>query len=78
LCKEENRVLVSLDTDFSNIGAYPPEESSGIIVLRVRNQGKTHVVKVFTRVLSAIEAEPVDQRLWIVEEETIRIRGKES
>ncbi len=77
LCKEEGRVLVTLDTDFSNIGAYPPAEYSGIIVLRVGTQGKKHVVKIFTHVLSAIGVEPLDQRLWIVEENIIRIRGKE-
>lgn len=77
LCKEEGRVLVTLDTDFSNIGAYPPAEYNGIIVLRVSSQGKNHVVKVFNRVLSAIGVEPLDQRLWIVEENIIRIRGKE-
>lgn len=32
LCKSENRILVTLDTDFSDIRAYPPQEFSGIIV----------------------------------------------
>ncbi len=40
LCKSENRVLVTLDSDFSNIRAYPPQEHNGIIVLKLRNQGK--------------------------------------
>lgn len=35
VCKSEKRVLVTLDTDFSDIRAYPPQEFSGIIVLRV-------------------------------------------
>lgn len=37
LCKSENRVLVTLDADFSDIKAYPPQEFAGIIVLRVRS-----------------------------------------
>ncbi len=38
--KSENRVLVTLDTDFSDIRVYPPQEFSGIIVLRVGSQAK--------------------------------------
>ncbi|MCG6552759.1 MAG: DUF5615 family PIN-like protein [Candidatus Magnetominusculus sp. LBB02] len=34
-CKDEDRVLITLDKDFSDIRTYPPEEFAGIIVLRV-------------------------------------------
>ena len=76
-CKSEQRVLVTLDTDFSDIRAYPPEEFSGIIVLRVRIQAKHHVVKVFRGIIPLISREPLMQRLWIIEENRVRIRGKE-
>ncbi|MBI4838504.1 MAG: DUF5615 family PIN-like protein [Nitrospirae bacterium] len=77
VCKSENRVLVTLDTDFSDIRAYPPHEFSGIIVLRVGSQAKQHVIKVFQCILSLIAREPLKQHLWIVEESRIRIRGKD-
>lgn len=77
LCKSENRVLVTLDTDFSDISAYPPQEFAGIIVLRVGSQAKQHVIKVFQRIISLISVEPLNQHLWIVEETSIRIRGKD-
>src|SRR4030067_3825914 len=76
-CKSENRVLVTLDTDFSDIRAYPPQEFSGIIVLRVGSQSKTHIIGVFNRILSLIDSEPLKEHLWIVEESRIRIRGKD-
>jgi predicted nuclease of predicted toxin-antitoxin system len=38
VCKAESKILVTLDTDFANIGAYPPKDYSGIIVLRLANQ----------------------------------------
>lgn len=76
LCKSENRVLVSLDIDFSDIRAYLPQEFSGIIVLRVGSQAKKHVMKVFRRIVSLI-GEPLNQYLWIVEETVIRILGKD-
>lgn len=77
LCKNENRILVTLDTDFSDIRGYPPQEFSGIIVLRVSSQSKQHVMKVFQRIISLIDTEPLNQHLWIVEESVIRIRGKD-
>ncbi len=51
-CKSENRILVTLDTDFTDIRAYPPQEFSGIIVLRVGSQAKQHVIKVFQNIIS--------------------------
>lgn len=77
VCKRENRVLVTLDTDFSDIRAYPPQEFSGIIVLRVGSQAKQHIIKVFQNIISLFQQEPLNQHLWIVEETRIRIRGKD-
>jgi predicted nuclease of predicted toxin-antitoxin system len=77
VCRNEHCVLVTLDTDFSDIRAYPPEEFSGIIVLRVRIEAKHHVIKVFRSIIPLIGREPLIQRLWIVEETKVRIRGKD-
>lgn len=78
LCKKENRILVTLDTDFSDISTYPPKEFNGIIVLRLGSQSKQHVLNIFQRIISNIGKEPLTQHLWIVEENLIRIRGKEN
>jgi len=77
VCKSENRVMVTLDTDFSDIRAYPPQEFSGIIILRVGSQAKQHVIKVFQSIIPLIRREPLNQHLWVVEETTVRIRGKD-
>ena len=77
LCKQENRALVTLDIDFSDITTYPPEEYAGIIVLRVGSQSKYHVADVFQHAIPIIDLEPLQQHLWIVEENVIRIRGRE-
>lgn len=34
LCISEDGALITLDLDFSNILTYPPEKTSGLIVLR--------------------------------------------
>jgi predicted nuclease of predicted toxin-antitoxin system len=73
-CKAEGWIFVTLDLDFADIRTYPPEEHPGLIVLRLARQDKHHVVDVFRRTLKAVGHEPVEGRLWIVEEKRIRIR----
>ncbi len=72
-CRVEGRILISMDLDFSNIQMYPPENYAGLIVLRLRAKGRAAVRSVFHRVLSHMEHEPILGRLWIVDEQRIRI-----
>ena len=74
VCKIEDRILVTLDLDFADIRTYPPDEYPGLIVLRPIRQDKPHVLDVFRRTLKAVGHEPLEGRLWIVEEKRIRIR----
>lgn len=74
ICRSEGRAFVTLDLDFADIRTYPPEEYSGLIVLRIARQDKPHVLEVFRRMLEVIGREPLEGRLWIVEERRIRIR----
>ncbi len=53
-CREESRVLITLDTHFSNIIAYPPEKNDGILVLRVRDQSKETILKTVAELLSGV------------------------
>ncbi|MFN8474650.1 MAG: DUF5615 family PIN-like protein [Anaerolineae bacterium] len=77
VCMEESRILVTLDLDFANIHAYPPQDYPGIIVLRVRQQDKAHVLAVLQRALPVLGREPLEHRLWIIDEVEVRIRGGE-
>ena len=74
-CQQEGRTIVTLDLDFANITVYPPDEYPGLIVLRVADQSRAHVLQVFTHVLNLIDQEPLPGHLWIVEEHQVRIRG---
>lgn len=73
ICRSENRVLLSLDLDFSNILMFPPENYPGLIVLRLRNRGRAAVRRVVTRVMEHLNKEPLAGRLWIADEHRIRI-----
>jgi predicted nuclease of predicted toxin-antitoxin system len=77
VCQGEGRTLVTLDLDFANMRAYPPRLFPGLIVLRLRRQDKPHVLTVMRRVVPLLRQEHVQGRLWIVEEDRIRIRGED-
>ncbi|MDF7825410.1 DUF5615 family PIN-like protein [Pontiellaceae bacterium B12227] len=74
VCQSEARILITLDTDFCNILNYPPETHPGIIVIRTMDQSKSSVLGFIERILTAIETEEVERRLWIVQQGGIRIR----
>ena len=74
-CQAERRALVTLDVGFANVRAYPPGEHAGLIVMRLGRQDKPHVLTVLRSILPLLEREPLEGRLWIVEEGRVRIRS---
>lgn len=77
ICREENRTIITLDTGFSDIRAYPPEAYPGLIVLRLARQEKPHILAVLNRLVPFLNRETVLGRLWVVDEGGFRIRGGE-
>jgi predicted nuclease of predicted toxin-antitoxin system len=75
ICQQEGRVLMTLDLDFSNIRAHPPNESAGIIVLRPGNQDKPTVLQAIDRLLPLLDRQSPAGALWLVGKERVRIRG---
>ena len=75
VCRLEARSLITLDLDFADLRVYPPKEYPGIIVLRVINQSRPAILKIFQRIMNSLIQEPLIGHLWIVEETQIRIRG---
>jgi len=74
-CKAEVRALITLDLDFADITAYPPQDYSGIVVLRLTVQDVPSVLDALRRFQSHLRNESVEARLWIVEDARIRVRG---
>ena len=73
VCQKEDRALLTLDLDFSDIRTYPPEDYHGIVVFRPAIQNIT-LVRLTTRLLTLFEREPLEGHLWIVEDHRVRIR----
>ena len=78
VCRSEQRVLLTLDLDFSDIRTYPPQENAGIVVLRVSSQAKPHIIRAVRHITPLFDREPLKYHLWIVEETRVRIRGGET
>lgn len=74
LCRAENRVIVTLDLDFADIRTYPPAQFPGFVVLRLANQDKLHVLLVAGRLIELLRSESPERRLWVVEEDRVRVR----
>src|SRR5258708_29775274 len=51
-----------------------PAAHSGIWILRPNSQSVTSIVNLIERALRVFKTEPTERRLWIVENERIRLR----
>jgi predicted nuclease of predicted toxin-antitoxin system len=76
VCQEEQRIFITLDLDFADIRTYPPNQYSGLIVMRLNSQSRTSVLRALQGLLPILEKERIDGHLWIVDETTVRIHGE--
>jgi hypothetical protein len=53
------------------------DTTEGIIVLRIKEQGKSAVIKAVRNLLAKLSGNFIPGQLWIVEENRIRVREKE-
>jgi predicted nuclease of predicted toxin-antitoxin system len=74
VCLQEHRALITLDTDFANLRTYPPKDYAGLVVLRVRHQDKLQILATVSRLLPYFAKERLSGRLWVVDEQRLRIR----
>ncbi|MBI2872405.1 MAG: DUF5615 family PIN-like protein [Chloroflexi bacterium] len=73
LCKDEERLLVTLDVGFANVLRYLPSESPGLVVLRGPNQHFATMRLLVETLVSALRTETPRGRLWIVEPGRLRV-----
>lgn len=73
-CQAEERVLFTLDTDFADIRAYPPNKFVGIVVFRPMKPSRDSVLGLLRQLIPVLTAEWAEHRLWIVEPGRVRIR----
>lgn len=78
VCCAEQRCLVTMDLDFSDVTRFPPARGSGTVVIRVpQNPSLTLLEQLVRQLLQALSRMPLEKNLWIVEVARIRIHQSE-
>jgi predicted nuclease of predicted toxin-antitoxin system len=74
ICRAEHRVLITLDLDFADVLRFPPARSPGIVVLRPPHTASLTLLRALVReLLTALQTETIEGRLWVVEAGRIRV-----
>ena len=73
-CRNESRLLITLDLDFADIRAYPPADHAGIWVLRPHARNIEAILALLRGAPALLPNEPAERRLWIVQRDRVRIR----
>ncbi|MHA1187248.1 MAG: DUF5615 family PIN-like protein [Candidatus Heimdallarchaeota archaeon] len=74
LCLAEERILITLDTDFNNPILHPQDSLFGVIILRPVSQGKQAIVDLFTNFLASYELGKVVGKVLFIEFDNLTIR----
>ncbi|HZP00477.1 MAG TPA: DUF5615 family PIN-like protein [Terriglobia bacterium] len=73
VCRDEQRVLVTLDLEFGNPLLFKPADYEGIAVLRPGGKASLERLKALARTLiQGLRTRDIRRKLWIVEMERIR------
>lgn len=73
VCQSADQVLVTLDGGFNDICTYRPGAYPGIVVLQPRSYAKPAVLALVTQLVALCERQPLRGKLWILEQEGLRI-----
>jgi predicted nuclease of predicted toxin-antitoxin system len=71
---ENGRVLVTLDADFANVMRFPPEQTLGVVRLKVHPATDERIRQAIRRALLFLQNIDMAGRLAVVDEDKIRIR----
>ena len=79
VCRREGRCIVTLDLDFANPLLYPPDDYSGIVVLRLPGRFRlAHLQEALKRASEVLVGMDGRGRLWIAETHRVREYSNES
>ena len=73
ICQQEERCLITLDTDFRNPFLYPPQEYPGIIVLRHPKPTRQSLLNLVSQLCETLKKMDPTHQLWILEPGRVRV-----
>lgn len=75
ICRDEGRVLITLDHDFGHTLRFPAKATAGIVVLECRGRISPLAIRsLVSQIATLLRTTAIDGDLWIVERGRIRIR----
>lgn len=72
--RKEQRILITLDLDFSNIISYPPGSHPGIIVVRLNSLSRKKLIVTIEQFVKSISEKEITKSLVILEDDEYRMR----
>lgn len=79
VCCAEQRCLITLDLDFTDVTRFPPNQSNGIVVIRTPlNPSLALLEQMIGQFLQTLALIPLGKELWIVEIGRIRVHQLEN
>lgn len=76
LAQAEDRILLTFDRHFGNVLVYPPEESAGIIVLRINPPTAENAVVALGKALNHLNENDFKGHLTVISKRGIRLHPK--
>lgn len=74
LAQGQDRILISMDKDFSNIITYPPGEHHGIIIIKLYGLKVDEATNIFLNSLKKLKTENIQHNLVIIDQNKTRVR----
>jgi len=72
-CNEE-RVIITMDKDFSRMFRFPPEKCGGIIVVKIYKRTVDETLEIFKKFYRSLKEKDIRKNLVIITPENVRIR----
>ena len=77
VCRDDGRVLVTLDHDFGHTLRFPPEVTAGIVVIECKGRlSPSMILARMSELVAMLKMRPNDRELWIVEPGRIRVHER--
>ena len=71
---DEERVIITMDKDFSRMFRFPPEKCGGIIVVKVYKRTVDETLEIFKKLYGTVKEEDIRKNLVIITPDGVRIR----
>ena len=70
----ENRVIITMDKDFSRMFRFQPDKCGGIIVVKIYKRTVDETLSIFKKFYGSIQEKDIFKKLVIITPEGVRIR----